>query len=58
MMTKGKKAIKPPAPAPWAIKDKFSGEENKDITATPSSRYDQSLSELPRTKIAPTTHNR
>src|SRR5260221_11509885 len=39
MITKGKKAIRPPAPAPWAIKDKFSGEDNKDIAATPSSHY-------------------
>ena len=44
------------APA-WAIKDKLSGEENKDIAATPASRYDQSLDRLPRTKMSPATRN-
>jgi hypothetical protein len=46
MMTKGKKAIIPPAPPTWAIKDKFSGNKNDDITVTPISRYCQSFSTL------------
>ena len=46
MMTKGKKAIRPPPPAACAIKDKFSGEDNKDIDATPFSRFDQRFANL------------
>ena len=38
-MTKGKKAIIPPAPPAWAIKDKFSGKKKNDMTITPISRY-------------------
>jgi hypothetical protein len=53
MMTKGKKAIRPPAPEAWAIKDKFSREDNKDISATPSSCYDHLLGELARAKYFP-----
>jgi hypothetical protein len=38
-------------PPAWAIKDKFSGEDNNDIAAIPSSRFDQSFEKLSRTKI-------
>jgi hypothetical protein len=37
-MTKGKKAIIPPAPPIWAIKDKFPGKKKDDITVTPFPR--------------------
>jgi hypothetical protein len=37
-----KNAISPPGPPAWAIKDKFSGKENKDIASTPSCRNRQS----------------
>jgi len=40
MITRGKKAIRPPGPPAWAINVKFCGENGKDIAATPSSRYD------------------
>jgi hypothetical protein len=45
-MTKGKKAIIPPAPPAWAIKDKFSGKNKDDMTVTPISRYCQIFSAL------------
>jgi hypothetical protein len=37
-MTNGKKAIIPPAPPTWAIKDKFSGKTKDNMTVTPFSR--------------------
>jgi hypothetical protein len=39
MMTKGKKAIIPPAPPAWAIRDKFSGNKMDDMAMTPIPRY-------------------
>src|SRR5580658_7741905 len=50
IMTRGKKAIRPPAPPACAINDKFSGEAKKDIAAAPSSRCDIYFGEVPRTK--------
>jgi len=53
MRINGTTVLKKSGLTAWAIKDKFSGEDNKDINATPSSCYDQLLNELARAKYFP-----